>query len=43
MQPELLKYVSAAVLIAYGDIARSRPSPTLGWDGGFRDLTIWSF
>src|SRR4249920_2330913 len=45
LQPELLKYVSAAVLIAYGGYraVRARHPRWVGMRVGFRDLTMWSF
>jgi hypothetical protein len=45
MRPDLLKYVSAAVLIAYGGYRalRSRHPRWVGMRVGFRDLTLWSF
>ena len=45
MRPDLLKYVSAAVLIVYGGYraVRSRHPRWVGMRVGFRDLTFWSF
>jgi hypothetical protein len=45
LQPELLKYASAAVLITYGGYraVRARHPRWVGMRVGFRDLTMWSF
>jgi hypothetical protein len=45
LQPQLLKYASAAVLIGYGTYRaiRSRHPRWVGMRVGFRDLTMWSF
>jgi len=45
LQPQVLKYASAAVLIGYGGYraVRSRHPRWVGMRVGFRDLTVWSF
>ncbi len=45
LQPHLLKYASAALLIGYGSYRaiRSRHPRWVGMRVGFRDLTMWSF
>ena len=45
LQPQLLRYASAAVLISYGGYraVRSRHPRWVGMRVGFRDLTMWSF
>ena len=45
LRPDLMKYASAAVLIAYGGYraVRSRHPRWVGMRVGFRDLTLWSF
>lgn len=45
LQPRLLQYVSAVLLISYGTYraVRSRHPRWVGMRVGFRDLTLWSF
>ncbi|HEX4666476.1 MAG TPA: hypothetical protein VH207_07745 [Chthoniobacterales bacterium] len=45
LQPQLLRYASAAALIGYGSYRaiRSRHPRWVGMRVGFRDLTMWSF
>src|SRR5438270_4146133 len=45
LQPRMLKYSAATVLILYGiyRVVRARHPRWVGMQVGFRDLTLWSF